>query len=100
MVVFNVYFARSGAGRAVAVGSGVNETVGKGANVATGVKVAATGAAVDAEVGDVQEDKINTSRKRTEIDKVMFLRMGCIVTKNLLPGLAGGANNKGGISLQ
>ena len=78
MVVFRIYLARSGAGRAVAVGSGVFDALGWGVIVATGVNVAAKVAVGAGEEG-VQDVKIKTNRKRMDMDDGMFFRMGSIL---------------------
>jgi hypothetical protein len=78
MVVFSVYFARSGAGTRVAVGTGVCVAVGKGARVAVRIKDA-VGVTVGAGAKDVQDERINVNRKRTRMDRVNLFRMGCIL---------------------
>jgi hypothetical protein len=76
MVVFSVYFARSGAGIGVSVGMGV--AVENGVLVAAGVKDA-VGVTVGSEAKDLQDEKINVNRKRARIDGVNLFRMGCIL---------------------
>jgi hypothetical protein len=77
MVVFSIYFARSGAGMGVTVGS-IGVAVGKGVVVAAGVNDAA-GMDVGVEAKDVQEEKINVNRKKAGMDGVNLFRMGCIL---------------------
>jgi hypothetical protein len=78
MVVFSVYFARSGAGMDVAVGTGVCVAVGKGARVAVGIKDE-VGVTVGAGAKDAQEEKINVNRKSTRRVGVNLFCMGCIL---------------------
>ena len=80
MIVFNVYFARSGAGIGVGVnvGGGVLVMVGGITNVAAGVKVSA-GVVVAAGAEGAQDERMNTKIKTV---KVSFFRMGRILPRN------------------
>ena len=77
MVVFSVYFGRSGAGVGVAVGN-MGVAVEKGVLVSTGVKDAVD-VAIGAGAKDVQEERINVNRKRTGMDGMNLFRMDCIL---------------------
>ena len=84
MVVFRVYFARSIAGMAVAVG--VDVSVGKGGIVAEGTTVA-VGVSVGAGAVDVQEEYVKIKRKNTKKNGVILFRMCRIlplVVKNFI----------------
>jgi hypothetical protein len=77
MVVFSVYFARSGAGTGVAVGS-MGVAVGKGVEVAVGTNDA-VGITVGLGVNDVQDERIKVKRKTARMDEMNLFRMGCIL---------------------
>ncbi len=84
MVVLSVYFARSIAGVAVAVGMDVS--VGKGGSVAEGTTVA-VGVSVGAGAAEVQEESVKINRKSTKKNGVILFRMCRIlplVVKNFI----------------